>query len=890
MFMNYLGEVRSVLWVVGLVLGLAAGEVRGAAVFPSENGEYSVELTQGDTVTEVVVSVSRVDQGRATLLWSRRTEWPNPYGFPNWILGRVEGLVSNNGKTAILRDGHTFSGLESSRGGMTALREDGESRVSMADVEALLRLDEVPERYFFTLSHAQTGPALMDFMWASKGWYCAFHPQAKEWLVIGLEDLKARRAEVEERKLLDVEGRRRALKLVEEHQPGLVKTLFNEFRSKVASYVPAFSSPPHPMSAWTRVASAYELLAAQRHPEDKVWLEKLLKGVGEDLSMSNGYYGPQSTTFLLHSYQRALADGLLSEWDGIKTDEMWVEFAPWETYGRLNFLGAVAGEVRLPVPTSTNSGNLVVCLIPAEFKAGEWENRTSVIRMNGDLNGGFRGPGAGRPIGVGVGTTGFIFSTIPPGEYRLKAVWDKRPPHEAGTKGASPGDYESAETTAFTVTAGAVLTGAVLECTNRVGEAAAFYAEDATWKKQVTGQALLAETTLLRERLEQSTRKILFEAPLSKWLLGKELGSRSKVRVAKIALVEGNEDEGEGPEVLQVSFWNDGDPNLAAELTDEHGCKLPGRRVDSNNRSSAGVTQVRFAVFPRAGEFKLEVSSIYGEKKLGGWRLTNAAPVRVDRFEPESLPVRREVEDAVVELQEIHRISGGKVGLAQGEEKWEITEEEYLDEMGNRARRLSSMCRVLERVKVRVTLQPELRQVFPADQKWTVEMRGYPERGEYRNLGMSQEVQGVKFKLLAITGQGEFTYEGGGIIEAQAEYDRYAPRMNWSGNNGSVFVKMDPNEAFGFSTARKHTVVSRVPHVGLEVEGLKLGQMWALLEERIPIHHEPREAGEQPMRYYLPINRPKLEETERLTFVVFERRSVEFVAALPEDGEPKSRE
>lgn len=857
-------------------LALSIG-VRGAKIFASEDGGYSVDLSQGDRAEEVVVSVSRMGEGRGTLQWSRKTDWPNPRGFPS-LAGSVEALVSNDGQTVILQ-GVPSLWME---GVVTAVRRNGECTLEIDELDRLLGLKELPFRNFFR-PHPHTGlkgPAMLNFIWESKGWFCLFHPAGKEWLVIGLKDLQVRKANESEKLLLDEEGRKRALKLVQEHQPGPVKEFLNALRRKAGTFVPGIAGQTNSFVRWNRVAPAYELLAAQRRPEDRKWLQELLKGGNEDMGHVSGHYRQDKTTFLLHSTERALADGLLSEWDGLKSVGTWVDLEPLDAAGKLNLLGAVRGEVRLPVPPATNSGNLVAFLIPAELKKGGWETRTSVIRMTGQLT-----PKFGRQdTGVGVDRLSVIFSTVPPGEYRLKAVWDKRAPQDAGEPGGtpSPGDYESAETEAFVVKAGEVTRGLVLECTNRVGSAAGFYAEDMAWKERVKSEGVLADAVALREGMDRGTRKLLFEAPLEEWVLKREPGSDEKVRLESIAVVEGEENRGEPAQLLQVKVWHREGTRLTGRLVDEHGCRF----LSKDEVFRGGMSQIsdlRFAVFPRMGAFKLEVSTAHNDAMLGSWMLTNAAPAKTETFEPEALPTRREIGEAVVELRSIAQATDAEIGFAEGSDEWELKQVEYLDETGNRAGRLSALCRKLERVKVEAVVHRKPRHQVPAELKWTVPMEGYPDRGEFRNLGLEAEVQGVKFKLLAITGQGEFAYENFRVVEGKEEFDRYAPRMSgWAGGNGSVFVKMEANDAYAFNPSRRHTVVSRVPHVSVQVEGAKEEQMWALLEERIPIYHGPRHSSERATLFYLPINRPKLKETQGLTFVVFESKTVEFVVELGE--------
>ena len=67
---------------------------------------------------------------------------------------------------------------------------------------------------------------------------------------------------------------------------------------------------------------------------------------------------------------------------------------------------------------------------------------------------------------------------MPIGSYRVKAIWDKRPPYQQNAQ-ATSGDYESIEAGPFEVRPNAT-TNITFHCTNRVGEAANYYQADET--------------------------------------------------------------------------------------------------------------------------------------------------------------------------------------------------------------------------------------------------------------------------------------------------------------------------------------------------------------------------------------------------------------------------
>ena len=70
----------------------------------------------------------------------------------------------------------------------------------------------------------------------------------------------------------------------------------------------------------------------------------------------------------------------------------------------------------------------------------------------------------------------FAFTTVLPGKYHLKAIWDKRAPH-SDTNSAGPGDYETFVSPQIIVKAGATVTN-LLFCTNRIAGGEAYYRAD----------------------------------------------------------------------------------------------------------------------------------------------------------------------------------------------------------------------------------------------------------------------------------------------------------------------------------------------------------------------------------------------------------------------------
>src|SRR5207247_10276024 len=113
---------------------------------------------------------------------------------------------------------------------------------------------------------------------------------------------------------------------------------------------------------------------------------------------------------------------------------------------------------------------------------------------------------------------------------------DRRPPHAPESEEAvavpEPGDYESAESKVLSLVAGTTLEGVTLECTNRVGQAHAYYAEDAVWKAQ---HAVVREER--RNEPEFGREKTLLAAPIANWIT-KTNENKGHIQLKRIRLIE----------------------------------------------------------------------------------------------------------------------------------------------------------------------------------------------------------------------------------------------------------------------------------------------------------------------------------------------------------------
>jgi hypothetical protein len=228
----------------------------------------------------------------------------------------------------------------------------------------------------------------------------------------------------------------------------------------------------------------YEFLANLRNADDRKWFEALLE-------KSSPFPVRQRLDFLTHrdepyyfectDFSRARADGLLALWDKKTTAQ---QSPILFLGGRAIFrsphykLGQVSGTIRLPLPmpiyrNATQATFLHIRLIRADDKkrSDQREERISAAI-------GFERARDRREAY----NAKFAFTTVVPGAYQLKAVWDKRHP-VSDTNNAGPGDYETALSAPFTVTAGVTVTN-LLFCTNRVSGGEAYYRADEILERQ----------------------------------------------------------------------------------------------------------------------------------------------------------------------------------------------------------------------------------------------------------------------------------------------------------------------------------------------------------------------------------------------------------------------
>jgi hypothetical protein len=230
----------------------------------------------------------------------------------------------------------------------------------------------------------------------------------------------------------------------------------------------------------------YLFLTTVRNPDDRKWFEELLEKNAPLPSYAMRFisaYDRLPYCFELSDPCRVQADWLLGVFDEkfppVQTPDWFFDANPAVLPQRYA-LGKVTGTIRLPLPmpvyqNSTQATLLHIRLIRTE-DAGKKTPTADEERIFGRV-GYWRARDRREVYNVR-----FAFTTVLPGAYRLKAIWDKRFP-QSDTNNAGPGDYETTLTAPFTVTAGATITN-LLYCTNRIAGGEAYYAADEILERQ----------------------------------------------------------------------------------------------------------------------------------------------------------------------------------------------------------------------------------------------------------------------------------------------------------------------------------------------------------------------------------------------------------------------
>ena len=704
----------------------------------SENGLFSADITS-TAPNEIIIGIHRHDGDVKTFSWSKKVLWNGANAtitaFP-WI----KRYISNDGETVVLYNQQPRS---ESWTWVTKNREP--VRHSGYDFRQVLGWE-------VETSGFRSG--MLQFLYEEQGVHALWFPRVNKWLTIDLKTGALRRPDSNLAEVLttlplnapktdewvkppsedlvsklNAEAVRRSLEAVRRHQPSAIKSMLKPIQEKVGSLIPGLKPSSQPRQAFLPDAYAgYIFLAHHKVPEAESYIRKLLELPFEEKNAIAIYrFSPE---FTLLSQERLLGDRALRLWNKEKVDASSGPtdlHSPDFTRKSQKYLGGVAGRVQLPmVRPDSKPGAAWVYLIPAKVRPGAWRKSRDVIPLLCplDFNPGFiGGPRLHGPPQFDA--INFRFETILPGEYKLKAVWDRRPPfaNQEGRAMPDPGDYESVESEPFTIKAGTSHAAPVLQCTNRVGQAENYYAADETWKN-------------LNPRPKQPSRQFLYSGaqlsmlqrygPLQyrddsshehRWIIKSNVVTKSiefrRADVIQVLPIGAPLERDELIITFGVQDLSDLSlRKLVPQIRDEHGCDFEATLSVPAPRPGPGEITIRAGVFPRKKEFTLALLSATDRKVICSFSIRNGGPSQLAQWRTRPLPLSRTIEGKNVRLAGLSRSAGAKFQLVDKGTATHWTPESvaYQDREGNRSFEADDFCQKENQIKIQIVQGAETRE------------------------------------------------------------------------------------------------------------------------------------------------------------------------------------
>jgi hypothetical protein len=702
----------------------------------SENGLFSADISS-TAPNEIIVGIHRHDDDVKTFSWSKKVPWNGANAtitaFP-WI----KRYISNDGETVILHNQQQFRNEW-----WVWISKNGEPvRYYPHDLDRWLgqRSTSINPRY---ANPYATRPETLQFVFDAKGVHALWVPSLDKWLTIDLKTgalnapavnlgeaistlpLNAPRTGVWLKppsedlvSVLNAEATRRSLAAVRRHQPTAIKTMLRPIQEKLGEFI-ASLKPSQSQLALSECSAAYLFLARHKVPEGEKYIRKLLEMPIEQTPGNTGLTasGPELRfQFSVSSNERMLGDMAWRYWNDIAVNVPTVNSGyAFDQDRSTHYLGGVRGSVRLPiVRPDTKPGTVWVYLIPAGIKSNEWAKSRSVVTLVCQLD---SGPASPRrfPGQFQFDSFDYRFSTISPGEYRLKAVWDRRPPFAPpeGIALPEPGDYESVESAPFTISTNSTAVGLDLLCTNKVGQAETYYAADESWKKLNPrpvrspyygpgGLTFGGARLQYRDEFSETHRWVIKNKVVAKNI---ELRRAEVIQVLPIgAPLERDE------LIVTFAIQDLSDPSLrklVPQIRDEHGCDFKATLFVPALRPGPGEITVRAGAFPRKKEFSLTLRSATENKVICSYSIKNGGSSQLAQWRARPLPLSRTIEGRNVRLISLSRSAGAKFQLVDsndtgGTTDWTPESTVYQDREGNRSFEADDFCQKENQVKIQI--------------------------------------------------------------------------------------------------------------------------------------------------------------------------------------------
>jgi hypothetical protein len=892
------------LWLLSCLPLCAAAPPSGNIVY-SSNKRFFAEFSQFDSVT-IQVAVFDTASTQPSLLWTKRFTPSDPLGGIPADYRTV--LVSNDGNAVIYHEYPPWG----NRNDLFVLHKKFDQYWDPYKISAQLESEKhdhalVPKRDVFA---GDCMEFLLEDQKSSR--FALWLPNSDRWFVLSLatgEPENPSEATIAE---LNSQARAKALVAVESANPSAFQSFLDPLARHAASIIPGVKTNANSRYLHPDQKIAYRFLAARRIPADRKYLNQLFAWPIER-TYTTPVIGWNEVRIFFQSEERNLADLLLAQWNGIATN-LFIDPEPYpiDPYQQHFYLGRIYGKAKLPIPASPKSGLVWLLLIPDDIPLGEWAKSTAVLVARLDLNNGFA---ANLRHNLSFEEVEFVFGTLFPGAYRLKAIWDHRSPiapASAEHPALSPGDYESAESGPYKIKAGELLEDIVLECTNRVGEADAYYAADEKWKEIEGANARSpSQSSFLHPMGELLVGKEILVRPANEWLLKTNQNQISAV-IRKIALIESATKFCDNP-VQQLRMRisvprHDRNNQLSYRcvLSDDHGCAFSGTVAELG----PSTILVEWRIFPRwAPAMQLRIvdeRTSYGGRvdPEASFMIKNLVRSRPANWQPEAFPISHNLDLVRVELRSLTQkdevdfpfFLDGKsppVWFPQpaprgpdfaffhdGEQtmKWEAESIYYQDRWGNTSDKTTDFCKEEHILKLKAQFRRRRSAQFSDEEKWVLPVASIPAAGEFALIEQSKQLEGATLKVIAITGTGEFTYEGDRIVTATNHIS-----SNFDGPLAAgspvlfLWNSIGDQNVYGKGDG---TIVSLVPHVSVRFSGLTPKQEFFLLEESDTLFVSRNELQHRNNLRFLPLNRYSFDDPRNLTFIVQNLREADFIVPV----------
>lgn len=820
-------NIGSRIFVAGLILAGSALSALGQGITkqsPPPNKKFVVEIVEED-VDIPVVRVFKFNGGLRTFFWQQPLMDQAEADLAQSVdYEECASAISSDGESVLLHEHNVGSPVF-----VRVVRRDGANKGFHLDDFH----ESLPGWKEHELRETKAGEHLVVNLIDQKPpSYAVWESTAGKWAELNLQTLQISSPGADREKTLNQLGLRQAREEIRRYQPEFLSKAITSFRQPLRRLVPALVSEEEDAAIFFPT-SAYQFIAHQKQPQDRRLINRLLEA-----APSPDYF--EGFRILgVGSIERMRGDELMARWEG-NTSRAFSYSAPGGLAANEKHysLARVQGVLRLPFQPPDNGGLVRIFLIPDDLKKEGWDKNDRVWETSRKVASSLYHFGSENRSEFSFG-----FSTISPGKYRLKAVWDKRPPHagRADSKAeiTTPGDYESNETETFLLEPGDIRRGFILECTNQVGQAAEYFAADEVWKLE---NPAIYETN----RFELGMRS-LFEGAVSdlilktnktrsgfrlKWMQYTELDSWT-TPTRSLSLSFGvprvTEEGGEGSEV-----------DYRVVLVDQHGCKFHGDTFPGSRHRVATFEMVPMSEDQFTVEIHSEEIQEPQETIVASFVMRNPLKGSPRNLEARETPVTAEADSLQIFLNkveigatdlfywlsssEIYGVPRVPINAAdhsfsfkingKPDTSWRKRSGAFIDRWGQPAGSVNDFCTEETEFTYRAAfIRDPATGEFGAEEKFVVPLETVPGLAESIPLNKAVILQNQRFRFLSVGGPGEFVYQDGQLVSST----NLPPRSTaYSTGHRDFFMKPRSSRSGVsplMSMTENQTVVTRFPHL-----------------------------------------------------------------------------